>query len=158
MSQQSMRQAARRSALDAQAALRKERADRERRREALAVAVLTALGEGDALVRDAERRAGQALRTITEDEGLSLREAVEWCGSGALTVREVTRLRQLAHDPPGGSADERPTHAPPGHSNSDQSGHPGRRCGRGALRPAGRTWEDDAFTCRAARGYRSGGR
>jgi hypothetical protein len=103
MSQQSMRQAARRSALDAQAALRKERADRERRREALAVAVLTALGERDALVRDAERRAGQALRTMTEDEGLSLREAVEWCGSGALTVREVTRLRQLAHDPPGGS-------------------------------------------------------
>jgi hypothetical protein len=103
MSQQSMRQAARRSALDAQAALRKERADRERRREALAVAVLTALGERDALVRDAERRAGQALRTITEDEGLSLREAVEWCGSGALTVREVTRLRQLAHDPPGRS-------------------------------------------------------
>jgi hypothetical protein len=103
MSQQSMRQAARRSALDAQAALRKERADRERRREALAVAVLTALGERDALVRDAERRAGQALRTMTEDEGLSLREAVEWCGSGALTVREVARLRQLAHDPPGGS-------------------------------------------------------
>jgi hypothetical protein len=36
--------------------------------------------------------------------------------------------------------------------NSDQSGHPGRRCGRGALRRAGRPWEDDAFTCRAARG------
>ena len=95
MSQQSMRQAARRSALDAQAALRKERADRERRREALAVAVLTALGERDALVRDAERRAGQALRTMTEDEGLSLREAVEWCGSG-VSMREVTRLRRLA--------------------------------------------------------------
>jgi hypothetical protein len=45
MSQQSFRQEARRSALDAQAVLRKERADRERRLEALAVAVLTALGE-----------------------------------------------------------------------------------------------------------------
>ena len=33
MSQQSVRQAARRSALDAQAVLRKERADRERRLE-----------------------------------------------------------------------------------------------------------------------------
>jgi hypothetical protein len=43
MSQQSVRQAARRSALDAQAVLRKERAERERRLEALAVAVLTAL-------------------------------------------------------------------------------------------------------------------
>jgi hypothetical protein len=103
MSQQSVRQAARRSALGAQAVLRKERADRERRLEGLAVAVLTALAERDALVRDAERRAGQALVTMTAEEGLSLREAVEWCGSGALTLREVTRLRQLAHDPPGGS-------------------------------------------------------
>jgi hypothetical protein len=98
MSQQSVRQAARRSALDAQAARRKERADRERRLEALAVAVLTALGERDALVRDAERRAGQALRTMSEHEGLSVREAAEWCGTG-ITVREVTRLRRLAGDP-----------------------------------------------------------
>jgi hypothetical protein len=48
----------------------------------LAVAALTALGERDALVRDAERRAGQALRTMTDDEGLSLREALDWCSSG----------------------------------------------------------------------------
>jgi hypothetical protein len=103
MSQQAMRQAARRSALDAQAVLRKQRADRERRLDGLAVAVLTAFGEREGAVRDAERRAGQALQTMTEDEGLSVREAVEWCGSGGLTVREVTRLRQLAQDPPGGS-------------------------------------------------------
>jgi hypothetical protein len=51
MSQQSVRQLARRSALDAQAVLRQEGADLERRLEALAVAVLTALGERDALVR-----------------------------------------------------------------------------------------------------------
>jgi hypothetical protein len=98
-----MRQAARRSALDAKAVLRKERADRERRLEGLAVAVLTALGERDGAVRDTERRAGEAVQTMTAEEGLSLRQAVEWCGSGALTVREVSRLRQLAHDPPGGS-------------------------------------------------------
>ena len=55
MSQQSVRQAARRSALDAQAVLRKERADRERRVEGLAVAVLTALGERDAAVQDADK-------------------------------------------------------------------------------------------------------
>jgi hypothetical protein len=91
MSQQSVRQAARRSALDAQAVLRKDRADRERRLEALAVAVLTAFGERDALIRDAERRDGQALRTMTEDEGLSAREAAGWCGSG-VTVREIVRL------------------------------------------------------------------
>jgi hypothetical protein len=94
MSQQSVRQAARRSALDTQAVLRKERADRERRLEALAVAVLTALGEGDALTRVAVRRAGHALRTLTEDEGLSLRAAAEWCGSG-VTVREIARLLRL---------------------------------------------------------------
>ena len=91
MSQQSVRQAARRSALDAQAVLRKDRADRERQLEALAVAAVTALGERDALVRDAERRVGQTLRTLTEDEGLSVREAVDWCGSG-VTVRETARL------------------------------------------------------------------
>src|SRR5215213_8101660 len=91
MSQQSVRQAARRSALDARAILRKERADRERRLEGLAVAVLTALGERDALIRDAERRAGQALQAMTNGEGLSVREAVDWCGGG-LTVREITRL------------------------------------------------------------------
>jgi hypothetical protein len=68
MSQHSVRQAARRSALDAQAVLRKQRADRERRIEGLAVAVLTALSERDAVVRDAERRAGEALQTMTIDE------------------------------------------------------------------------------------------
>ena len=62
MSQHSMRQAARRSALDARAVLRKQRADRERRLEGLAVAVLTALGERDGAVRDTERRAGPPLQ------------------------------------------------------------------------------------------------
>jgi hypothetical protein len=73
MSQQSVRQAARRSALEAQAERRKQRADRERRIEALAVVVLTAHGERDGAVRDTERRAGEALQTMTDDEGLSLR-------------------------------------------------------------------------------------
>jgi hypothetical protein len=94
MSQQSVRQAARRSALDAQAVLRKERADRERRLEGLAVEVLTALGERDRAVQAAELRAGQVLRTMTDDEGLSVRETVDWCGSG-VTVREIARLRRL---------------------------------------------------------------
>jgi hypothetical protein len=62
MSQQSVRQAARRSALDAQATLRKERTDRERRLEDLAVAELTALGERDGAVRDAESALGRRYR------------------------------------------------------------------------------------------------
>jgi hypothetical protein len=69
MRQQSSRAGGAASALDTQAVLRKERADRERRLEALAITVLTALGERDALVRDTEQRAGQALRTMTDDEG-----------------------------------------------------------------------------------------
>jgi hypothetical protein len=64
MSQQSVRQAARRSALDAQPVLRKQRADRERRLAGLAVEVLTALRARDGAVRNAERRAGEALRTM----------------------------------------------------------------------------------------------
>jgi hypothetical protein len=55
MSQQAVGQAARRSALDAQAVLRTERVDRERRLEGPAVAVLTALGERDAAVQDADK-------------------------------------------------------------------------------------------------------
>jgi hypothetical protein len=62
VSQQLARQAVQRSVLKIQVALRRERADRERRLEALAITVLTALGEGDALVRDAELWTGQALR------------------------------------------------------------------------------------------------
>jgi hypothetical protein len=74
MSQQSVRQAAPRSALDAQAVLRKARADRERRLEGLAVTVLTALGERNASIRDAEKRAGVALVAMTDEEGVSARE------------------------------------------------------------------------------------
>jgi hypothetical protein len=41
-----------------------------------------------------ERRAGEALRTMTDDEGVSVSEAVEWCGGG-VTSHEITRLRRL---------------------------------------------------------------
>jgi hypothetical protein len=94
MGQQSIRQEARRAALDVQSKRRRQRAEREKRLEDLAVRVLVAVGERDAAVADAERRAGEALREMTEDEALSVREAVEWCGD-EITTREVTRLRRL---------------------------------------------------------------
>ena len=97
MGQQSIRQEARRAALDAQSKRRRERAEREKRLEDLAVRVLVAIRERDSAVADAERRAGQAIREMTEDEGLSVREAVEWCGD-EITTREATRLRRLAED------------------------------------------------------------
>jgi len=118
-SHQSMRQAARRSALDAQAALRKERADRERRLEGLAVAALTALG--DATERAATRRGapGEALQTMTAEEGLSLRQAVEWWGSGGpYGAGGVSAYGNSRATRQAAAADERPTHAPSGHSNT----------------------------------------
>jgi hypothetical protein len=56
--------------LDAQAGHRRERQERDRRIDALAVGVLVALGERDA----AERRAGQ-LQTMIDREQLSRRQA-----------------------------------------------------------------------------------
>src|SRR5665811_67721 len=104
MGQQSIRQEARRAALDAQSKRRRERAEREKRLEDLAVQVLVAMRERDAAVADADRRAGKALREMTEDEGLSVREAVEWCGD-EITAREATRLRRLV-DADGSEVDD----------------------------------------------------
>ena len=97
MSQQTMRQKARR---DARSVTSKRRAalwERARRLEDLAVQVLTALGERDAAVAKAEERAGAALREMTKVEGVTLRAAVEWCGD-QIGVREATRLRRLAEN------------------------------------------------------------
>jgi hypothetical protein len=103
MTQLSVRQAARRAALNAQAVLRKERADRERRLEGVG-------GRGadsnrrtrrSGLGRGKKRR--EALRTMTDDGGLSVRAAADWCGN-AVMMREVTRLRRLAPDTPSGAS------------------------------------------------------
>jgi hypothetical protein len=95
-SQATTRQQARRAALDVQSRMRQQRAEQERRRASLAVTVVTALAERDALVLACEARAATALRSLTENEGLSLREAVQWCGGvEQLTVREAARLRKV---------------------------------------------------------------
>jgi hypothetical protein len=106
------------------------------------------LGERDGAVRDTERRAGDALQTMTAEEGLSLRQ----CG------RLVRQLRPYG----AGGVSATPTRARPAMRQRPMcarhmhrlafeqrsGGHPGRRCGRGALQPAGPR-EDDAFTERA---------
>ncbi len=56
---------------------------------------MTALAERDALVLACEKRAGEALVKMTSVQGLTLREAVRWCGE-QVTLREATRLRQVA--------------------------------------------------------------
>ncbi len=96
MSQQTIKQQARRTAREMAEKRRKEREERERRVIDLAEQVMVAIGERDAAVAETEKRAGEALRELTEVEGLSLGEAVEWSG-GTVTVREATRLRRLAN-------------------------------------------------------------
>ncbi|GAB6986814.1 hypothetical protein JCM10369A_33390 [Nocardioides pyridinolyticus] len=98
MSQQTIKQQARRTAREMAEKRRKEREERERRVIDLAEQVMVAIGERDAAVAETEKRAGEALRELTEAEGLSLGEAVEWCGE-TVTVREATRLRRLANEP-----------------------------------------------------------
>lgn len=94
MSQQTIRQQARRTAREMAEKRRTERAEHERRVIELAEQVMVAIGERDAAVHETEKRAREALRGLTVAEGLSLSEAVEWCGD-SLTMREARRLRQL---------------------------------------------------------------
>jgi hypothetical protein len=95
MSQESVRQAARRSALDAQALLRNECADRGRRLEGLAVIVMTALGECAAAGRRAAGRRGAT--GDDRDDGLSVSPAAassgcssSLSGMGSGSNRDVT--------------------------------------------------------------------
>jgi hypothetical protein len=106
MSQQTIKQQARRMARETAVKRRKEREERERRVIDLAERVMVAIGERDASVAETEKRAGEALRELTEREGLSLGEAVEWCGE-TITVRDATRLRKRASEPQADAARER---------------------------------------------------
>lgn len=90
MSVKTQRQDARRRAREARSEQERSRKAREKRLEDLAVTVLTSM---DA-VAEHERRAGEALRTMVEVEGLSLREAVSWCGD-EVSVRTAARFKRL---------------------------------------------------------------
>ena len=74
---------------------------RERRLEDLAVRVLVAIGT----IADQQRIAGEALREMIDDEGLSLREAVGWCGEeiSSHTAARFKRLISQASDEAGSS-------------------------------------------------------
>ncbi|MDN5896869.1 MAG: hypothetical protein L0H93_22965, partial [Nocardioides sp.] len=98
---------------------RRERAERDRRLEDLAVLVLTAIGERDVAVAAAEQRAGAALREMTEVEGLNLSEAVAWCDE-RVSLREATRLRRLVE-----SGDPASSDAPAAVTSGDASGDAG---------------------------------
>lgn len=117
---QSARQVARRAALDAQAKMRAQRVERDNRLSALGVLVMMALGERDEMVARCERRAGQALRGMTTEEGLGLAEAVQWCAQG-MTRREASRMRALAD----GESTSQPVTATAASSTTDGAGSAG---------------------------------
>lgn len=93
----SVRQEARRKALEAQAKMKDERKKKEKRLSGLGVDLMTALEEREATVQRCDAMAGATLRKMTDDEGLSLREAMEWCGPD-LSRAEATRLRKIGAD------------------------------------------------------------
>ena len=79
-------------------ARRRERAQRDRRLEKLAIEVLTATGEREAAIAATEQGAGAALQAMITDESLTLSEAVQW-GAGAISHREATQLRHPTAGP-----------------------------------------------------------
>lgn len=89
---QLVRQQARARAREARAKVRQEQAQRERRLAKWGETVAVALAERDAVLADCERRAGEALASLVQEEGLSTQEALAWCGDDTLTGREVYRL------------------------------------------------------------------
>lgn len=107
MQKQTVRQLARARAREARAKVVQEQAKRERRLAKWGEAVAVALAERDAVVNDCEQRAGRALRSLIEEEGMSTQEALVWCGGGTLTGREVYRLiRGVDDEDEGGAADD----------------------------------------------------
>lgn len=122
---QATRQAARRAAAEAQATLMRARLERDRRCAALGVQVVAALRERDDLVQRYERQAGEALRALVVDEAVGAAEAVQWC-AGAVTTREVARLRRLAEALPDDGAMGPPAGRGGDASTSDATavGHP----------------------------------
>lgn len=95
MGRQAARQRARQQARRAGARRREERAEQDRRIRRHVETSLVTLAKRDEAIACAESQAGRALLAVTGEEGVALRDAVEWCG-GALGLREASRLRSLA--------------------------------------------------------------
>ena len=95
MAMNEIRQQARKSAAERVSRMRQQRADLVKKQEELSASVMTALAERDAVIADAERRAGGALKELASS-GLSLAQAAQWCD---LVDREAARLVKLAAQP-----------------------------------------------------------
>lgn len=86
---QSIRRVARRAAIAAQAKRRANAAERDKRLDAAALALIVALRERDAL----EQQAGAAIRSMIT-EGLTIADIVTWT-DGQTTTKEAARLADL---------------------------------------------------------------
>jgi len=98
-----IRQQARKSAAERVARLRQQRADLVKKQEGLSAEVMTALAERDALVADAERRAGTALKALVSS-GHGLAEATLWCDLGDKDAARLVRLAATTTTASGESA------------------------------------------------------
>lgn len=94
MGKQTVRQSARRAALELQTRRRREQAARRQQLEAHVLDLVVALRERD----DGERRAGDAIRAMLA-LGMSTGEVLTWC-EGELTLRDLRRLQQISPDQP----------------------------------------------------------
>ena len=92
MAMNEIRQQARKSAAERVSRLRQQRADLVKKQEELSATVMTVLAERDAVIADAERRAGAALNELASS-GLSLAQAAHWCD---LVGKDAARLVKLA--------------------------------------------------------------
>ena len=103
-----IRQQARRSVVERVARLRQQRADLVKKQEGLSAEVMAALAERDALIVDAERWAGTALKALVSS-GLSLAEATVWCdldgkdAAGLLRLASTTTARSGGPQASGGA-------------------------------------------------------
>lgn len=112
MPDQRAAQVARRAARQARARVRAERAEREKRLARAGETVAVELARRDAAVAEHERRAGEALRLMVRDEGLTVRDALSWCGVTGFSSRQALRVMRRCEeeeDPqPAGRADVTP--------------------------------------------------
>jgi hypothetical protein len=85
---------------------RRERAQRDRRLEKVAIEVLMALGERDVTIAATEQRAGAALQAMITGESLTVSEAVQWCAPelSVIVKRPGFAISPQAHNSRGDSS------------------------------------------------------
>ncbi|MGD8202155.1 hypothetical protein ACQE98_16070 [Ornithinimicrobium sp. W1679] len=66
--------------------------EREKRLARAGETVAVELARRDIAVTEHERRAGEALRLMVYTEGLTVRDALRWCGVAGLSARQALQM------------------------------------------------------------------